>query len=213
MLPTLLASISAAPGNHTNSTVCWKDTYERGVGTVPESCKPGHERGGALCYPLCKAAEPKFDGIGPVCWQECRTGYVDEGALCRKDKSIVTYAKDSYGRGAGVPLSCRAGLVNDAALCYPPCRSSFDGVGPVCWDECLTVHGNDTINGGALCCRSKDVCTKEILDLSLGLPLEIAAAFLAGGNVTKIEEDAIKAIEDALGFVMPICSELPPVRS
>ena len=57
------------------------------------------------------------------------------------------------------------------------------------------------------------MCTKEILDLSLGLPLEIAAAFLAGGNVTKIEEDAIKAIEDALGFVMPICSELPPVRS
>ena len=207
MLPVVLyASITAHKPR--NTTVCWKSTYGRGVGTIPDSCLPHNQKNGALCYPECKTATPPFDGVGPVCWQECRPGYVDEGALCREDGGIKTYAKNSYGRGAGVPLSCKSGTIDDDALCYTPWHSSFKGVGPLCWEECDTSHGHDAVDGGALCCRSKDVCTKEVLDLSLGLPLEIAAAFLAGGNVSKIEKDAIKAIEDVLGFVMPLCSAL-----
>lgn len=45
----------------------------------------------------------------------------DEGALCRKKGSIVTYAKKSYGRGAGHVMTCAAGYQEDAALCYPLC--------------------------------------------------------------------------------------------
>lgn len=58
------------------------------------------------------------------------------------------YAKASYGRGAGVPLSCRNGTVDDAALCYTPCKPTFNGVGPVCWDKCSSQHGGDTFDGG-----------------------------------------------------------------
>ena len=46
-------------------------------------------------------------------------GYVDEGALCREEGSIITYAKKSYGRGAGQLLQCGDDKVEDAALCYP----------------------------------------------------------------------------------------------
>lgn len=66
-----------------------------------------------------RAASPP---VGPVCWQECKPGYVDEGALCRKDGSIVTYAKRSYGRGVGSALTCAAADPDeDAGLCYPTC--------------------------------------------------------------------------------------------
>ena len=104
---------------------------------------------------LCLYADPKcqqgYDGVGPVCWQQCKPGYIvrplqafvlvvvmllyflltpalrrlslpqDEGALCRKKGSIVTYAKKSYGRGAGHVMTCAAGYQEDAALCYPLC--------------------------------------------------------------------------------------------
>ena len=42
--------------------------------------------------------------------------------------------KTSYGRGAGVTLGWLPGEEYDAGLCYPPCPSGYDGVGPVCWD-------------------------------------------------------------------------------
>jgi hypothetical protein len=70
---------------------------------------------------------------------QCPDGWVDEGALCRKEGSIETIAKQSYGRGAGSLLTCGPSKVEDASLCYPPCNnSSWNGVGPVCtWRCCL----------------------------------------------------------------------------
>jgi hypothetical protein len=55
-------------------------------------------------------------------------------------KNRVGYCyKDTYGRGAGVPLSrCAAGLERGPGdqLCYPECQNGFHGVGPVCWGTC-----------------------------------------------------------------------------
>lgn len=46
--------------------------------------------------------------------------------------------KQSFGRGAGEPLSgkCAAGLEQNGALCYPQCKTNYGGVGPVCWGKC-----------------------------------------------------------------------------
>ena len=33
---------------------CWKDAYGRGVGKPLSACRPGYERDGALCYPVCE---------------------------------------------------------------------------------------------------------------------------------------------------------------
>ena len=44
----------------------------------------------------------------------------------------------NYGRGVGTPGKiggCDKGQVEDAGLCYKPCRQYYKGVGPVCWLE------------------------------------------------------------------------------
>lgn len=43
----------------------------------------------------CKENENKVAG---VCWEKCRHGYTDDGALCRD-----SFTKKSYGRGEGKP--------------------------------------------------------------------------------------------------------------
>ena len=131
-------------------------------------------------------------------------GWVDEGALCHKSGSIETVAKRSYGRGAGYPMTCADGLVEDAALCYPPCGKGFYGVGPVCWERC-PVAQDYPVDGGAVCCRNKTVCTKKVLDLSAGLPLAVMEAILSGGDPKKVEKSVLDALQSLLGFVMPKC--------
>ena len=42
--------------------------------------------------------------------------------------------KKASGRTAGEPLSsCPEGSEKDGAICYPPCKEGYSGVGPVCW--------------------------------------------------------------------------------
>jgi len=125
--------------------ICWKESYGRGVGELPNACPQGFERTGAdlLCYPICRAG---FSGVGPVCWQSCPAGFRNDGAFCAKP--------EAYGRGAGfgyVPLfesrdtarercerehgagNCQRNL----EMYYPVCRAGFKEFGsnictPIC---------------------------------------------------------------------------------
>jgi len=225
-----------------NTTMCWKDTQVRGVGTPIDSCRPGEEKNGWLCYPNCKSG---FYGVGPVCWAYCRPGFRDDGALCSKPGSItsadnsqcpwydkcglvtakgcskcppntindgctcrvdpVVYAKDSYGRGAGTPLTCSADKEYDAGLCYVRCPAGFRGIGPVCWGICPASIPEEQ---GALCCKTAGECSEKVAELARSVIAAIAAGIEAGQNPQKIM-DAIKAaIEALLGFVLPICRGL-----
>ena len=87
----------------------------------------------------------------------------------------ISCSKESYGRTAGTPLGCKKGEEEDAALCYPPCRDDFDGVGPVCWENCPS----GTNECGALCLVEGDKCTKEILDMAK-VVVKAAVAFATG---------------------------------
>lgn len=51
----------------------------------------------------------------------------DQGEFC---------LKDTYGRGAGTPLTCKSDEQRSGALCYPHCKEGYKGVGPVCWQKC-----------------------------------------------------------------------------
>jgi pimeloyl-ACP methyl ester carboxylesterase len=99
-------------GYYGNGPVCWShakkgwwifkvpaSSYGRGAGKPLSHCQPGYEKNGALCYPACKSG---YKGVGPVCWANCRGGYTNDGAFCRRDNA---FAKASYGRTAGKPLS------------------------------------------------------------------------------------------------------------
>ena len=74
-------------------------------------------------------------------------------------------------------------------------------------ENCPSV---DPISGGAICCKDGTTCSDKIKDLAFGLPMTIAKAALDGKNATAIEQDVINAINNILGFVMPICSTLTP---
>jgi hypothetical protein len=134
-------------------------SYGRGAGYVisdknkcikenPQGC----EKYGLLYYPKCADG---FSNAGCcVCSPKCPSGMTDIGVSCQKK---------SYGRGTGTPLICAAGLEEDAALCYTPCKSGFSGNGPVCWGSCPS----GSYQCGALCLGSKDECTSQMLNIGL----------------------------------------------
>jgi hypothetical protein len=73
--------------------------------------------------------------------------------------------RQSYGRGVGTPLStCPAGTEKNGLICYPDCKATYGGVGPVCWQGCPSGY----VDTGALCHIDKAlttggswVCTKK----------------------------------------------------
>ena len=199
---------SPTPSNSTD--VCWKGTTTRGVGHPISCCPSSHpDKDASLCYVTCKS---NYTGVGPVCWENCPPGWIDEGALCRLKGSIKTIAKKSYGRGVGIPLTCCPNQEYDAGLCYPPCPSlphapgvPMHGVGPVCWQQC---EAPDPVDGGAICAFSHANVTKKILELSLGVPLAVMDAILHGDDPAAIVDDVKHLLDAILGFVMPLCYQL-----
>jgi len=226
-------------GAASNDTVCWKNTYGRGVGNPVTACASGLQRDGFLCYPYCKSG---YYGVGPVCWQYCKPTYTDEGALCGRNAQIISadnsacpwydkcgltfakgcskcpsgfsndgctcridvsvYAKDSYGRGAGSPMGCTSSQQEDAALCYPYCKAAWDGVGPVCWQQCSSTF---PINSGAICCKTQQQCNDSIVEISKGVLAAVAAAVEAGEGDGDAMDAFKKAIEAITGFILPLC--------
>ena len=93
-------------------------------------------------------------GLGSSC-SKCPSGYSNDGCTCRRDAQM--FYKGSYGRGAGSPMSCNSSLQYDGGLCYTPCASGYNGVGPVCWGSCPATY---TIDDGALCRQPLNILTK-----------------------------------------------------
>lgn len=191
---------------------CWVRAYGRGVGKPISACPEDNpSKSGLLCYPSCRE---NYTGVGPVCWQDCVSGFRDDGAYCFKPapygrkaytsqssceaesgKSCqiwgllwypkcgehfhnvgccvcspdcpegmtdigISCQKDSYGRGAGVPMVCGPNEFNDAGLCYAEdCKAGFLGLGPVCWGSCPEGY----TSCGALCLK-EEKCTARIME-------------------------------------------------
>ena len=102
----------------------------------------------------------------------------------------ISCDKSSYGRTAGTPLGCKTGEEEDAALCYPPCKDDFNGVGPVCWENCPS----NTTECGALCLAEGEECTSEILKEGKAA-IKVAIAFATGQDKGGII-DIAKLVKD-----------------
>ena len=119
----------------TSNEFCWKDSYGRGVGTVPKACKSNQDRIGLLCYNKCPRGQKRF---GFDCHSVCPSGMRDDGLFCRKAE---------YGRGAGYPWKFGDAL-NDrgmfkrcerkhgkrkcekwGAVVYPKCKKGYKPFG------------------------------------------------------------------------------------
>ena len=153
--------------NNPNMKFCWKKSYGRGAGTVPQRCRSGKQKQAGLCYHHCRGG---FSGVGPVCWKQCPGGFRNHGLTCYKSWRKWHFKK-TYGRGAGsVPTECNNGKENKAGLCYHHCRGGFYGVGPVCWQHC---QGETPYNCGAACGSSTMACARRVYDMVKGVLLMI----------------------------------------
>ncbi len=156
----------------------WKFGDGFNLNNAKKRCERDHRQGcekwGEIMYPKCK---PNYHPAGCcICSPNCPSGYTDIGVSC---------AKPSYGRGAGkIPTRCGSGKVNQAGLCYTPCRSDYDGVGPVCWaKECPSTY---PVKCAAGCAKSSWDCFNAIANQVI-TPLEMVAnitgiVFSGGGS-------------------------------
>lgn len=175
-----------------------KKSYGRGAGYVSEAlCKKSNascEPNGLLYYPTC-AAGYKAAGCC-VCSEICPAGYTDDGATCRKDGGI--YAKDSYGRGAGTPLQCRDGEDQSGALCYPACKPTYEGIGPVCWGSCPSTQPFACAAG---CAQNEVKCAEATLEMVIA-PIELVENILGfvftGGLANEAKAVAKAAVKTAV---------------
>lgn len=110
----------------------------------------------------------RFFGWTNGCCSNCPSGYNDDGCTCHR--YMHTYAKSTYGRGAGEPMICRSNEHQSGALCYPPCRDGYKGIGPVCWQNgCPRTMPHQC---GLLCTIDSKQCEemlKSIAEDSFGL--------------------------------------------
>ena len=167
----------------TTGAFCWKDSYGRGVGTIPTTCGSKQYDAG-LCYDYCRSG---YTGVGPVCWEVCSGGFSDIGAIC--SKSVFNWHfKGSYGRGVGtIPNSCGSNQDYDAGLCYKKCAAGYTGVGPVCWKSC---SGNASTDCGAACASSSAACANKIfqqVSSVMSFVQNVAAIVATGGGSAAIK--------------------------
>lgn len=172
MLLAVFVALSATPSYAAADDArefCWKDSYGRGVGTVPKACKPGYDRIGLLCYKKCGKNMKRF---GFDCHSVCPKGFRNDGLFCRKAE---------YGRGAGFPWKFGDGL-NDkgmkkrceakhgrgkceknGAIFYPKCKSGYKNVGCcICRPNRPNCKALGLKNGIDLSCAKKVAIGKPL---------------------------------------------------
>jgi hypothetical protein len=132
---------------------CWKDSYGRGVGTIPSQCSD-KEQIGSLCYTACPSGMYRW---GFDCHAYCPEGFRDEGLFCRID---------AYGRGAGYAAwdwgLCESdhGVGNCewwGALAYPKCAEGFhNSACCICTPndiDCASLPFMSEVPDGASCAK------------------------------------------------------------
>jgi len=157
----LLAAIIGSIYGLSNETmnVCWRESYDRGNGSIPNYCENGTEQSGRVCLSLC---EDDYTAAGPICVQNCPSNYTDKGFLCvipgdayfpccssncdckegYEQKACACYkvpeflAKKTHQRDVS-SVECEPPKVQDArtGLCYEECKADFVGIGGVCWQN------------------------------------------------------------------------------
>lgn len=158
----------------------YKASGDTGLDGAFRRCKEAHgencvsANGDTIVYETCKAGYEQAPVITNLCTPSCPAPMTDGGIFC---------AKHTYTRDASL-MSCDAGAVNDAGLCYQGCKSGFAGVGPVCWNGCPAKL---PYNCGAGCSADKATCDGLLADQVLSPVLAVGSVVLAvvtGGGST-----------------------------
>ena len=159
--------------------------------------------------------------------EDCRSGYSKLALSCNLDVpagftgSALDPIKSAYGLGtpqAAVQV-CRDGKQMDAGLCYPACRSGYNGVGPVCWGGTLPGYvdcGLGMADGPGNCAKVTTLQTLSVGFLVATFGPGAMAAVTAktaktSAEAPKLAESAGRASESILRTVGNDLMDLEPV--
>lgn len=189
--------LSTCPaGQDKSGLLCYpncRDGYD-GVGPVCwQSCPSGYVDTGAFCH-VDKALTRSGTWKCPhwySCHKVCPSGYTNVGLFCALTPPDnppgwkgdgLDLIKDSYGRGAGYPMQCKASEEQQAALCYPRCREGYTGVLDRCWQTCPSGT-TDCLSG---CANSATQCAESTINMVVS-PLMLAFNILTFGSSSEME--------------------------
>lgn len=116
----------------------WKDSYGRGVGTIPGlRCEEGTQNIASLCYKKCRNG---YDNHGVTCnahtygrgaGSVVPSWYKNERKRVRthqyKDRNGVLHWRHGWKNVPTFVTECKPGTVNYGGLCYTPCRAGYKG--------------------------------------------------------------------------------------
>lgn len=125
LLAALCIAVTRAAEDDDKPHACWRNSYGRGVGTIPQLCPSGTSASGAFCYRSCASG---YYGVGPVCWSYCPQGMTDIGALCSLTAHTVSsntnncpwYNKCGFGSSCN---TCPSGYADRGCLCTRDART------------------------------------------------------------------------------------------
>jgi hypothetical protein len=163
----VIKTIVADRTDSNKAKVCWRNSYTRGVGTVPRNCGPGQEEATAgLCYEKCRTG---YKGAVTMCVPSCPPGFRDDGLYCFKPPP---YVRDEYPINAGEFFSfgwltgqdslqgardrCRAEhgnncvAANGNTIVYETCKAGYQQA-PIITNLCTPTCPANTIDIGISC--------------------------------------------------------------
>ena len=148
----------------------FKNSYGRGVGTIPRLDCPADK-----------------EGVASLCYEPCKDGTKAEGTHCEDKGKGNKKDYERFGRGTAKHQVCDGNKENDAGLCYQQCRQGYDGVGPVCWSK--TPPGYKACGSGFA--MNDSTCGMVTADMTL------AAGFLAASMAEAASPSQGKAASGA----------------
>lgn len=142
-------------------SICWRESYGRGVGTIPRNCEPGKEEATpGLCYDKCR---PGYSGFATMCVPSCPAGFRDDGLYCYKP-APYTRSAFPWEFGDGLNMNdalarCKrsadgrkygCGIYNSNTMVYTECPSGYK-TAPMLTNLCTPVCPSNTIDIGISC--------------------------------------------------------------
>jgi len=155
-----------------------------GVAVVAAAALAGVARGGVALRLSDQGADDavSLGAAAPACWKQ------------------FTY------RGMGHLHECAEGEEKQMGICFPKCQGTAEGLGPVCLSRCPAGY---EMSAGALCCRDQSVCTSDVVDLALRIPLDIAHAVADEKNPMALLHDLKQLVQDAAKVGFKECESEP----
>lgn len=148
-----------ADAQSTDNSFCWKQSFGRGAGTLPNACPNGYSHELAACYTTCQAGYEAWSPGAVTCEQQCPAGFTDNPGTCLKPAATSSAGYPwKFGDGFnldGAMSRCNAdnpsvGCYISGAIVYPNCPAGFHKFGDlVCTPDCPA----NMTDSGAFCSK------------------------------------------------------------